>query len=247
MTVHRSSLVQPTSVGTARTGLSGTDVVLDSRGVAWMGEFRLLVVSDLHLEKGSSHARRGSLLPPYDSHLTLNRLDRIVSDYDPAVVVSLGDSFHDSLGASRLDDTCQELLLKMMAGRDWIWIAGNHDPDLPENLPGHRIAELAFGDIVLRHEPLRRCGSGEISGHLHPSARILRRNHIVKRPCFVTDGMRLIMPAFGAYTGTLDLASDAFADLFEWPQVIAFMLGAEDIYPIRSSHVCGLQRYLRTG
>lgn len=213
--------------------LADEEVTLDFRGCAFFPRHRLLVVSDLHFEKGSSFARRGILLPPYDTQQTLSRLAGVIAEYDPAVVVCLGDSFHDREGHSRLADGVPEVLDSLASGRDWCWILGNHDPDPPPGLAGFAARELAVGQLVFRHEPLCNRGHGEVAGHLHPGARVHRRGRSLRRPCFASDGMRLIMPAFGAFTGCLNVRSPAFESLFDWQAFSAYLLGERGIYPVR--------------
>jgi DNA ligase-associated metallophosphoesterase len=198
---------------------------------------RLLVVSDLHLEKGSSFARRGQLIPPYDSTATLALLAAAVAEYDPAVVVSLGDSFHDCDGANRLHPSLRDNLEALMSGRDWLWVAGNHDPDLPANLPGDAVREVRLGSLTFRHEPSKANGTGEIAGHLHPCARIVQRGRSVRRRCFAGDGSRMIMPAFGAYTGSLNVLDRAYAGLFRREVLMAYMIGADRVFAISGAQL----------
>lgn len=207
-------------------------VVCDTRGAAWFADIGLLAVSDLHLEKGSRHARRGYLLPPYDTAATLARLAAVIADYDPAMVVSLGDSFDDVGGAARMPPDYRSQLLALMRGRDWIWVAGNHDPKQPADLPGVTVQELEIGDLVFRHEPSAGRHVGEVAGHLHPGARIIQRGRSVRRRCFAADGNRLIMPAFGSFTGALNVLDRAFANLFCPDNFVAYMLGADRVYPM---------------
>src|SRR5438552_12370303 len=173
------------------------DVVFlaDLSGALFWQEQSLLVVSDLHLEKGSSFAARGVLLPPYDTVATLSRLAAVIARHDPRRVIALGDSFHDRNAHERLSVLDRETLTAMQARRDWIWISGNHDPALPSDLGGVVAGEVAIGRIAFRHEPTG--AFGEISGHLHPKARVPTRGRTVERRCFATDGDRAIMPAFG--------------------------------------------------
>ncbi|CAM5547016.1 DNA ligase-associated metallophosphoesterase [Aquamicrobium terrae] len=214
-------------------GIAGERALCDPRGVLYFPEFRLLAVSDLHLEKGSSLARRrGTLIPPYDTAATLARLEAAIDAYAPRIVVSLGDSFHDGDGAARLHPHFRERLERMMAGRDWFWVAGNHDPEAPADLPGETVQELAVGALVFRHEPSRTLVEGEISGHLHPCARIVQRGRSVRRRCFAADGARMIMPAFGAYTGSLNVLDRAYAGLFRSDSLMAYMLGAARVFAI---------------
>src|SRR6187455_1652522 len=125
--------------------IAGESATVDRRGALFFAAARLLVVSDLHLEKGSSFARRGMLIPPYDSAATLALLATVIAEHDPAIVVSLGDSFHDGQAAGRLPLSCRFELEALMAGRQWFWITGNHDPDMPSGLPGETVRELAVG------------------------------------------------------------------------------------------------------
>ena len=217
---------------TSETAVRGERVVCDARGVAWFPEMRLLAVSDLHLEKGSRQARRGYMLPPYDTAATLARLGAVIADYDPAMVVSLGDSFDDIGGAARMPAIYRDQLLALMKGRDWFWVAGNHDPEKPADLPGATVQELGIGGIVFRHEPSAGRLAGEIAGHLHPGARIVQRGRSVRRRCFAADGNRLIMPAFGTFTGALNVLDRAFANLFCPDNFVAYMLGTDRVYPM---------------
>jgi DNA ligase-associated metallophosphoesterase len=212
--------------------VAGERAVLDRRGALFFPELGLLAVSDLHLEKGSAAARRGSLLPPYDTAATLAQLEATVAEHRPRIVVSLGDSFHDGGGARRLPEPYRQKLEAIMAGRDWFWVAGNHDPDAPDGIGGETVAELAVGALVFRHEPSARIVAGEIAGHLHPCGRIVQRGRSVRRRCFASDGERLIMPAFGAYTGSLNVLDRAYAGLFRWERFFAYMLGAQRVFPI---------------
>ena len=212
--------------------IAGEPALCDRRGALYFPDLGLLCVSDLHLEKGSSLARRGALVPPYDTAATLLRLQAIVDHYRPRIVVSLGDSFHDSEGAARLPDAIRIDLTAMMAGRDWFWVAGNHDPKAPAGLPGDTVEALAVGALTFRHEPSARACAGEVAGHLHPCARIVQRGRSVRRRCFASDGLRMIMPAFGAYTGSLNVLDRAFAGLFQRDGFVAHMLGTERTYAI---------------
>jgi DNA ligase-associated metallophosphoesterase len=208
-------------------------VVLEAlpAGAVWWADERLLVVADLHLEKGSSFARRGQMLPPYDTPETLARLSRLIAGCDPRTVVALGDSFHDDEGAARLAPRDRAALAALQTGRDWIWIAGNHDP-APHHLSGTSVATLAIGPVAFRHQPLQELARGEIAGHLHPSARVLGRGRSVRRRCLAGDGHRLVLPAFGAYAGGLNVLDRAFAGLFAPATFRAFMLGEDRVYPV---------------
>lgn len=220
--------------------IAGEAALPDPRGALFLPDFALLVVSDLHLEKGSAAARRGRLLPPYDTAATLDLLAAVIAAHRPRIVVSLGDSFHDGGGAARLPAPYRDRLAALMAGREWIWVAGNHDPEAPAGLPGTVAQEIAVGRLRLRHEPRAGAQPGEIAGHLHPGATVVRHGRAVRRRCFASDGTRLVMPAFGAFTGALDVLDPAFSGLFRRENLVAHMLGRSRVYA-----VCG--RRLRGG
>ncbi|MEQ8397946.1 ligase-associated DNA damage response endonuclease PdeM [Thalassobaculum sp.] len=194
--------------------LNGTELAADPAGVLLWPARRTLVVADLHLEKGSGFARRGVLLPPFDSTATLVRLAATLDRHRPERVICLGDSFHDSGAGARLGEDDRSRLRAMTDGLDWIWIAGNHDPDPPADWGGRVLAELTDGPLVFRHEAQTDTPHGEVSGHYHPKARVRLRGRGVSGRCFATDGRRLILPAFGAYTGGLDVLRPDLRCLF---------------------------------
>jgi uncharacterized protein len=212
--------------------LAGVTLVADPAGAIYWPDKRLLVVADLHLEKGSAFAARGVLLPPYDTATTLARLARLIERYAPHLVISLGDNFHDGGGPSRMSDASRVALAALQRGRDWLWIAGNHDPHLVENIGGRFADVLALGALTFRHEPSQRQSDGEIAGHLHPLARVSRRGRAVSRRCFASDGKRLVMPAFGAYAGGLNVRDRAVVSLFGALSFTAHMLGAGRLYAV---------------
>jgi len=203
-------------------------LIADPGGALYWPAQGLLAVADLHLEKGSSFAARGTLLPPYDTAVTLARLARAIMYYAPRCVVALGDSFHDVDGSARLGDDDREGLCALQRGREWIWITGNHDPDPADGIGGSFRGELAVGALTFRHLPSG--AAGEISGHLHPVARISHRGRAVSRRCFAADKTRMVMPAFGAYTGGLNVRDCAFADLFGTLAFTAHLLGDDRLY-----------------
>src|SRR5438046_7010526 len=207
--------------------------VADLSGALFWQEQRLLVVSDLHLEKGSSFAARGVLLPPYDTVATLSQLAAVIARHDPRMVIALGDSFHDRTAHERLSAPDREAMSALQARRDWIWISGNHDPALPSDLGGVVASEVCIGPIAFRHEPTG--ASGEIAGPLHPKARVATRARVTERRCFASDGERAVMPAFGAYTGGLSIRDIAFTKIFGAPDFTAHVLGDNKLHAIVAS------------
>jgi len=226
----------PDRGGVEFISVCGTVFVADSIGALYWEAERTLLVADLHLEKGSSLAERGIMLPPYDTRETLSRLADVVRRYDPARVVALGDSFHDVRGPHRIGAEDLERLRTLQGGREWIWIAGNHDPRIAARVGGSPCRELSIGGLTLRHEPEAGPATHEIAGHMHPAARLTADGASIRRPCFVGNRRRLVMPAFGAFTGGLNVLDDAFRPLFGLDLASSgmdvWMLGERAIYAV---------------
>lgn len=205
--------------------LNGARLTGRASGALWWGRERLLCVADLHLGKSERIARRGgALLPPYETAETLDRLEGEIARLDPARVVCLGDSFDDMDASGALSGRDQARLGALAAGRDWLWIAGNHDP-LPLALPGACQAELRLGPLTFRHAAETDAAPGEVSGHYHPKLRLAAKGRAITRACFLHDVRRLILPAFGAYAGGMRADHPALLALFE-PPARAILTGA---------------------
>lgn len=185
----------------------GLSLVARCSGALWWPETRWLVVADLHFGKSERMARRGgALLPPYESAETLARLGAEIAALNPDCVISLGDGFDDDAAAGALDPGVTAGLHDLARGRDWIWIAGNHDPrPSSADLPGRMMAALAAGPVTLRHQPE---GDGpDIAGHFHPVVRLAGG----RRRALLVGKRHMILPAFGSYTGGLAADSPAIA------------------------------------
>jgi len=206
-------ILSPQSEETGRLVLNGVELFAEPSGALWWPAAATLIVADLHLEKGSSYAQRGVLLPPYDTCSTLGHLAAAIG---PRVkrVICLGDSFHDGDGPQRLSSADASALRALVERHDWIWIAGNHDPILPALLGGRVIVgELELDRLVMRHQA-EADAIGEVSGHYHPKSHIDVRGHRLSGACFIHDERRVVLPAFGAYTGGLHIESEPIRALF---------------------------------
>lgn len=212
--------------------VNGVELIADPAGIVYWPARQTLLVADLHLEKGSAFARRGQLVPPYDTAQTLLRLAAAIGRWCPDRVIALGDSFHDRWGAERLSKDNAGRLAELMNGRQWLWITGNHDPQPPADLGGDSAGEWVEDGLVLRHEPRIDGPTGEIAGHLHPKATLVRRGRHVRRSCFAASRSRMILPSFGAYTGGLNVFHDAFEGLFDGREFHALMRGRDQVYRI---------------
>lgn len=224
--------------GGLRTRLNGAAVTLRASGALWIEDQRMLVVADLHLEKGSAYAMRGQMLPPYDTRETLRRLQAEVMATLPDRLVLLGDTFHDRKSEDRLARDDAQTLRSLAGATRLIWVIGNHDADGPRALPGDVEDEIGVAGLILRHEPLPGSQIGEVAGHLHPCARVVASRGSVRRRCFVTDGSRMVVPAFGAYAGGLNIRNEAFAGLFSQAPLCG-ALGADRVHAVGWRSVAG--------
>ncbi len=200
-----------------------------SGALFWRAE-SMLLVADLHFEKFSSFARRGQMLPPYDTGVTLKRLERDLALTRAERVVSLGDSFHRNEGTESLLDADRLRLMALLGKSHWTWIAGNHDP-APHALGGICVERLEHRGLTLQHEPARR-GGHTIAGHLHPAATVVANGHGTRRPCFVHDNRLLLLPAYGAGAGSINILSPPFHGLFDYAALQVTMLGRSRLYPV---------------
>jgi DNA ligase-associated metallophosphoesterase len=219
--------------------VNGVPVMADVSGVAFVESARTLIVADLHFEKGSSFAARGVMLPPYDTRATLARLADAMVRLQPQTVIALGDSFHDQTAEARMHGEDEAFLKELVACVErWVWIAGNHDPAPSPRYGGELAGEITLEGLVLRHEPREGASPGEVAGHLHPCAKVRRSGRSVRRRAFASDGTRLILPAFGAYTGGLNVRDAAYAACFaRTPDV--WMLGRDRVYRVAGQSVLG--------
>ncbi len=204
--------------------LAGARLAALGSGALWWPDRGLLCVSDLHLGKSERSVRRGSApLPPYDAEDTLARLDADLRATGARTVICLGDSFDDLAAAEALPEAIRLWLTRLQAGRRWVWIEGNHDPG-PVDLGGSFLAELGARPLTFRHIA-RADGSGEVSGHYHPKARVRTRGGAISRPAFLCDDARMILPAYGTFTGGLRSSDAALAALMGLG-AIAILTGA---------------------
>lgn len=219
--------------------IAGCPIWLDVSGAAYEPKSKALLVADLHFEKGSAFGTRGQMLPPYDTRATLERLSALIDQFQPDQLISLGDSFHDMGADGRMhgDDIARLKALIDKIPR-WVWITGNHDPHPSRLFAGEVVEDLALGDLTLRHEPQKGQSPGEIAGHLHPCAKVNSRGKSFRRRCFASDGTRLVLPAFGAYTGGLNVCDLAWRPIFETKPDV-WLLGDRSLFPVSGKKLRG--------
>lgn len=207
--------------------------LVDGRALYWPAE-RMVLVADLHLEKASWHAARGAMLPPYDSRATLERLADIVKACNARRVITLGDNFHDNSGALRLEPFARGMLEGLIRAIDFVWITGNHDEEMARSFGGEVACEMELGGMVLRHEARPGEARHELSGHYHPKLRIRVRNRSISRPCAVlgrtasgSGAERMILPAFGAFTGGMDASAPEIRAALQPSEILEALVPAK--------------------
>lgn len=224
---------------TQEISLCGKTFVAHQSGALYWPAARALIVADLHLEKGSAAAVRGRMVPPYDTRETLTKLAEALDQTQADSVIALGDSLHDPEAADRIAEGDLQILRILQEDRAWVWLNGNHDPAIHPKLGGRVMHELEIEGIRFRHVPKNGRVTHEIAGHLHPAARLSLHGHTIRRPCFVGNGLRLVVPAFGAYTGGLNVLDDAFLPLFGHDGFAVWMMGSEGLYPVATRQLTG--------
>ncbi len=231
--------VASTDFATQRICIAGHDLVACRSGALYSDAGQTLVVADLHLGKGAAFAARGRMLPPYDTRETLARLAAVIDAFRPARIIALGDSLHDGRAGSRMLASDLAVLHGLQHGRTWTWVTGNHDPAISPALGGSVVDCVTISGLHLRHIPAAGLVHGEIAGHLHPAARLSARGGSLRRRCFVGDATRLILPAFGAFAGGLNVLDAAFQPLFGEAGAQVWMLGSDGVYPVPTANLRG--------
>lgn len=202
---------------------------LPSGGLYWEKE-HALIVSDLHLEKGSSFLKYGLFLPPYDTVETLKKLQGDIRRVQPKTLIFLGDIFHDKTALERIQNSDLTAFDVMLENHNVIWVEGNHDPGIaPPSVTIH--SDYLYGDIIFRHIAENAAGDYEISGHYHPCTKFVHKQQKVRRPCFVVSENKIILPSYGAYTGGLDIEHKAIKDAISKPYE-TYVLGHKKVYKI---------------
>jgi DNA ligase-associated metallophosphoesterase len=210
---------------------AGHMFIVDNRSAVYWIEKDLLIVSDLHIEKGSFLGQYANPIPHYDSRKTLSLLHTLIEDYSPTILVSLGDSFHDVNAFERMQYEERELLLSAVRSvDDWVWILGNHDPSLPAEAGGRQEIDWQLDNVLLTHEPVE-VSTAQIMGHYHPKASVKHHRLKVRGRSLLTSTNRLIMPAFGQYTGGLESTEEVLSDVLGTTARSGFVLAEQRVFP----------------
>lgn len=214
-----------------RVQFHGVELWLDPHGVVWVPQHGTLIASDLHFEKGSFLARHGSLIPPYDTQDTLERLEKLLQHYAPQQLVLLGDSFHDRAAWLRLDDTLRDRIVALTRAVPTVWVEGNHDAALQAHGLGQFVAQYRLGNVLLVHEP-SNADAPQMIGHYHPKVRLSVGAGKVSGRCFVHTERLFVMPSFGSYTGGLDVRSAAFKAALGGEEPVLYLLHGNGVFHV---------------
>ena len=215
---------------------AGLELRLHASGALFIPQYQALLLADMHLEKASHFAMRGQALPPYDTRATLSLLEACIQEFKPERVMTLGDSFHDKHAELRLHEDDAAHLQSLTKQAHFFWITGNHDEILPQNLRGDIINHMALGPLELTHIPTPANGKAQIAGHLHPIAKVQQKARIIRARCFAFSKDRLILPAFGVFTGGLNVRDRAFGQIFP-DQFHVQMIGQKALYGFRADQL----------
>ena len=222
--------------GSCRVLLCGKAFVADRSGALYWPAEKTLIVSDLHLEKGSYLSEDGVVLPPYDTGSAFEKLEEALDRYDPLRVIALGQSFCAGEEA-RLSAHDTDWLYDLMEDREWFWVCGNDSCSVPEGIGGTAVPHLTLGGIKFRHEPVRAPVSHEIAGRMHPVAQISEFGHTVRGRCFVSNGMRLVLPSIGAYSSGSNVLGKTFDPLLGHEGVFVWMVYSGRVMQIASGQL----------
>lgn len=222
--------------GSSRILLSGKSFIADRTGALYWPAEKTLIVSDLHLERGSYLMDKGVVLPPYDTDSAFEKLEEALDRYDPHRVIALGDSFCTD-GEIRLSAHDADWLYDLMEDREWFWVCGPDQAAAPEPFGGTVLPHLTLGGIKFRFEPVRAPVSHEIAGRMHPVAQISEYGHVMRGRCFVSNGMRLILPSIGKYSAGANVLSSSFDSLLGHEGLFVWAIHAGRVSQIASGQL----------
>jgi DNA ligase-associated metallophosphoesterase len=230
--------VDETSLGSGacRILLCGKSFIADQTGALYWPAEKTLVVSDLHLERGSYLADEGVVLPPYDTTSVFEKLEEALDRYDPSRVIALGDSFCTDSEA-RLSAHDADWLYDLIEDRDWYWISGPDQAPIPECFGGTVLPHVTLGGIKFRYEPVRAPVSHEIAGRMHPVAQISEYGHVMRGRCYVSNGMRLMLPSMGKYSAGANVLGSAFDSLLGHEGLFVWSINAGRVTQVASGQL----------
>ncbi len=201
---------EPLESGSARVLMCGKSFIADPTGALYWPAEGTLAVSDLRLQKGSYLTEDKVVLPPYDTACAFDKLEEAIDRYNPHRVIALGDSF---CNGEPLEPHDLDWLQDMMEGREWFWIMGPASAPPPDCARGVVATHVTLAGIKFRHEPVKAPASQEIAGCMHPVASISEQDYQVSGRCFVSNGVRMVLPSMGIYARGANVLDDAFEPL----------------------------------
>ena len=231
-TLQRDTSAFLHDTGASRILLCGKSFIADPTGALFWPAENTLIAADLKLSQCSYLQGEDVVLPPYDTASAFEKLEDALDRYDPARVVALGNSFA-GFGSCGLSHHQSDWLQDMMEGRDWYWVAPNLS-ERPDAICGTAVPQMMLGGIKFRAEPVRAPVANEVAGGLHPVAQVSRYGHLQRGRCFVSNGMRMILPSLGDYSAGCNVLSPSFDPLLGQSGLFVWFIAQERVSSVAS-------------
>ena len=158
----------------------------------------MLVLSDAHFGKAATFRAHGLAVPDGDDARDLQRIDRMLALTGANSLLIVGDLTHSPRGSSpALDEWLENNAARVTL------VVGNHDSPGRLEASVRCVDRFTLGSTHFVHDPADAPeGMFSICGHLHPVVRIRdgSRNSL-RLACFHLSEQRLVLPAFGTFTG----------------------------------------------
>jgi uncharacterized protein len=218
----------------SRVLLCGKAFHADRTGALYWPAERTLAVADLHLGKGSYLSEDDVVLPPYDTAAAFDKLEEAIDRYDPQRVIALGDSFASEDG---LDPHDLYWLQDLMEDRDWFWVMGPDSVPPPEAAGGVVSQHVTLAGIKFRHAPVKAPVGQEVAGCMHPVANVSEYEHATRGRCFVSNGMRLVLPSMGCYSAGNNVLHECFDPLLGRNGLFVWLVGNGRVQQVASGQL----------
>ena len=207
---------------------------INNDGVLFWLEKKIAIVSDLHLEKGSSFASLGQFIPPFDSEETLKKLINFFKTHEVQTIILLGDTFHDRGALNRMSSKVKSIFDSLVENYEIIFVLGNHENKMKSAFIKF-YERYIVDDIHFLHEAVLE-KKYQISGHFHPVASLKINSKQITEKCLIHSENHIIMPAFGEFTGGLNINNPVFKPFLNRNYYIYF-LTKKSVYKFASHDI----------
>ena len=207
---------------------------INNDGILFWLEKKIAIVSDLHLEKGSSFASLGQFIPPFDSEETLKKLINFFKTHEVQTIILLGDTFHDGGALNRMSSKVKSIFDSLVENYEIIFVLGNHENKMKSAFIKF-YERYIVDDIYFLHEAVLE-KKYQISGHFHPVASLKINSKQITEKCLIHSENHIIMPAFGEFTGGLNINNPVFKPFLNRNYYIYF-LTKKSVYKFASHDI----------